>query len=177
MATMNAIGSQYPFATADYGAASVTYAKIQNVAASSLLGNPTGSPATVEEITLGTGLTFSGTTLNAKITLPFTTVSGTSQSAAVNNGYFTNNASLVTVTLPAAASVGDVVEVAGQGAGGWLLAQNAAQLIHGTNGAVTTTGTGGSLASTNQWDIITVRCVIANTTWTVDNCQGNLTVV
>lgn len=42
----------------------VTYAKIQNVAASKLLGNPTGSAAAPSEITLGTGLSFSGSTLN-----------------------------------------------------------------------------------------------------------------
>lgn len=43
----------------------VTYAKIQNVAATRLLGNSTGSPAAPEEITLGTNLSFTGTTLNA----------------------------------------------------------------------------------------------------------------
>lgn len=43
--------------------AAVTYAKVQNVGASSLLGNPTGSPAAPSEITLGSGLSFSGTTL------------------------------------------------------------------------------------------------------------------
>jgi len=43
--------------------AAVTYAKMQNVAATSLLGNPTSSPASPGEITLGSGLTFSGTTL------------------------------------------------------------------------------------------------------------------
>jgi hypothetical protein len=43
----------------------VTYAKIQNVATVSLLGNPTGAPAAVSEITLGSGLSFSGTTLIA----------------------------------------------------------------------------------------------------------------
>jgi hypothetical protein len=46
-------------------AAAVTYAKIQNVGASKLLGNPTGSPGSVSEITLGTNLSFTGSTLNA----------------------------------------------------------------------------------------------------------------
>jgi hypothetical protein len=43
----------------------VTYAKIQDVSAISLLGNPTGSSAAASEITLGSGLSFSGTTLTA----------------------------------------------------------------------------------------------------------------
>jgi len=51
----------------------VTYAKIQNVAATSLIGNPTGSAAAPTAITIGTGLSFSGTTLNAGIR---TSVSG-----------------------------------------------------------------------------------------------------
>lgn len=45
--------------------AAITYAKMQNEGASSLLGNPTGSPASPSEITLGSGLAFSGTTLIA----------------------------------------------------------------------------------------------------------------
>lgn len=45
----------------------VTYAKIQNVAATSLIGNPTGSAAAPTAITLGTGLSFSGTTLNSSV--------------------------------------------------------------------------------------------------------------
>jgi hypothetical protein len=43
----------------------VTYAKVQNVSASKLLGNPTGSAAAPSEITLGSGLSFTGSTLNA----------------------------------------------------------------------------------------------------------------
>lgn len=43
--------------------AAVTYAKMQNVAASRLLGNPTGAPAAPAEITLGATLAFSGTAL------------------------------------------------------------------------------------------------------------------
>jgi hypothetical protein len=42
----------------------VTYAKFQQVAASSLVGNPTGSLANAQGITLASTLTFSGTTLD-----------------------------------------------------------------------------------------------------------------
>ncbi len=49
--------------TTQLAAAGVTYAKIQNEAARTLLGNPTGAPAATSELTLGAGLSFSGTTL------------------------------------------------------------------------------------------------------------------
>lgn len=48
----------------------VTYAKIQTVGADKLLGNPTGSSAIPSEITLGTGLSFTGSTLNSSGSLP-----------------------------------------------------------------------------------------------------------
>jgi hypothetical protein len=147
-------------------------------------------------ITLGGSLTLSGaftTTLTATATtsvtlptsgtlattqgLPMTVVSGTSQSAAVNNAYISNNAGLCTITLPSTAAVGDTIQVGGLGAGGWKVAQNASQLIH-IGSAVTTTGTGGSLASTNAGDTIAqIRCVVANTTWVCFGIQGNITVV
>lgn len=107
--------------------------------------------------------------------LPATVVSGTSQAAAVNNSYIANNASLVTITLPSTAAVGGVINIGGLGAGGWLLAQNAGQQIHFGNMA-TTSGTGGSVASQNQYDNITLQCVVANTTFVVQASQGNMTV-
>ncbi len=55
----NAVG------TAEIANSAVTYAKVQNVAAARLLGNPTGSATAPSEITLGTNLSFTGTTLNA----------------------------------------------------------------------------------------------------------------
>lgn len=48
--------------------ANVTYAKIQNIVAARLLGNPTGSAAAPSEISLGTGLAFTGTTVAAALT-------------------------------------------------------------------------------------------------------------
>ena len=112
---------------------------------------------------------------SASSNLPVTVVSGTSQTAAVNNSYIANNASLVTITLPPTAAVGGVVNVGGLGAGGWLIAQNSGQIIHFGNMA-TTSGTGGSVASQNQYDNITVQCVVANATWVVQASQGNMTV-
>lgn len=103
-------------------------------------------------------------------------VTGTSQSMAVANGYILNNAGLVTATLPLTAAVGDIIEIVGKGAGGWLLAQNASQLIHFSS-ATTTTGVGGSLASTNQYDCVKIICTVTDTTWTVSSSIGNLTVV
>lgn len=128
--------------------------------------------------TVGTDpLTYTQFTINPSTIFSFVwnNVTGTSQSAAVNNGYITNNASLVTVTLPSTASIGNIVRIAGSGAGGWKLAQNASQLVNfGTS--VTTTGTGGSLASANRYDAVEVICIVANTTWVVISSQGNLTV-
>lgn len=106
----------------------------------------------------------------------FSAVSGTTQQAAVNNGYIPENAALTTITLPATAAVGDVVAITGYGAGKWKLAQNASQLVH-FQSLVSTTGTGGSISATTQYDCIVVRCVVANTTWVVENAVGNLDVI
>lgn len=108
--------------------------------------------------------------------LSWTDVTGTSQSMAVNNGYTANNAALVTFTLPATAAYGSIIEVAGKGAGGWAIAQNSGQTIH--FGSVnTTTGTGGSLASTLQYDTIRLLCTVANNDFTVLSSVGNITYV
>jgi hypothetical protein len=62
------------------------------------------------------------------------------------------------------------------GAGGWEIAQNAGQQIFfGT--ASTTSGAGGSLASTLQYDTVELVANVANVSWVVQHSVGNLTVV
>lgn len=103
-------------------------------------------------------------------------VTGTSQTIAVNTGYIADNAALVTLTLPTTAAQGTVFKITGNGAGGWLLAQNALQSVKFGN-TVTTVGVGGSLASTNAGDGLECLCVVTNTTWRVINSVGSLDVI
>lgn len=106
----------------------------------------------------------------------WTDVTSTSQSMSANSGYIADNASLVTLTLPSTAVQGSIISVCGNGAGGWSIAQNASQNIKFGN-QTTTTGTGGSLASTNRYDGVSLLCTVANTTWVILNSMGNITYV
>jgi hypothetical protein len=56
---------------------------------------------------------------------------GVAPQAKVDTGYVLTSAQLTTVTLPSVAVAGDVVRIAGGGAGGWRVAQNAGQFILG----------------------------------------------
>lgn len=104
-------------------------------------------------------------------------VTTTSQSMAADTAYIANNAGLVTLTLPLTASVGQTVIVQGKGAGGWSIAQNSGQTIH-LGSSSTTTGVGGSLSSTNQYDSIELVCITANDEWaSLGGPQGSITVV
>lgn len=148
-----------------------------------LIIGSTGNNAVPATLTAGTNIRI--TNAPGSITIATTgaasfswsVVSGTTQAMAINKGYFSNNAGLVTLTLPTTAAVGDMFKVCGLGAGGWKIAQNASQLIH-AGSSVTTTGIGGSLASTNAFDAISFVCAVANTTFCVtEGLQGNITVV
>lgn len=89
--------------------------------------------------------------------------------------YVDDGASLVTLTLPVLASIGDTYKVIGKSSGGWTVTEQSGQTIHfGTSTCTTTTG---SLSSTSQYNCVTIECITANTTFTVTDSVGNLTVV
>ncbi len=145
---------------------------IGSTGADPAFGTITSSDSSVT-ITLGAG------TLSLQVANPtpaWTDVTGTSVALVANSAYILDNAGLVTATLPATAAVGNTFTIVGKGTGGWKVAQNASQLIHfGTS--TTTTGTGGSLASTQTFDCVKLVCTVTNTTFTVYDCIGNITVV
>ena len=89
-------------------------------------------------------------------------ISGTTQLAAVNTGYIIGNAAQTTITLPAIAEVGSIINVQGLGAGGWVLQAAAAQII---NLGAAATSAGGTLTSANRYDSLQIVCVLANSTW------------
>ena len=133
------------------------------------------------DLNAGTGITItqSGTSFTINAIgggLTWNTVTGTSQAAAINNGYFANNAGLVTITLPAVSAVGSEIEVTGiNNATGWKIGQNAGnQIFFGDES--TTSGTGGSLSSTATYDTVRLICFTANAKWVAVSSMGNITV-
>ncbi len=65
--------------------------------------------------------------------LPPQLQSGITVQAVPNTSYVLTNSQPVTVTLPPAPKIGDVIRIAGTGSGGWTLAQNPGQSVFGQN--------------------------------------------
>lgn len=109
---------------------------------------------------------------NDNTTTPVTLVVNQAFAADVTGGVTT-----CAYTLPATATFGDVIRIAGM-LQGWTIAQNANQVIHNGN-LSTTVGVGGSLASTHARDSVTLMCVVggSSTEWTVIASKGNLTTI
>ncbi len=113
----------------------------------------------------GGGLTWSVVTVDTSFT--------------VDTGTIANKAGLLTMTLPATAAIGDEIAITGENTAlGWKIAQNAnQQIFFGTQS--TTVGVGGSIASVNIRDTLTMVCTVAgaSTVWTVISSIGNMTIV
>jgi hypothetical protein len=98
------------------------------------------------------------------------------QTAVINKGYFTNKATLLTLTLPTTAAVGSVLRVSGMTASGWKIAQNASEVIHFGN-IDTTVGVSGYIQSTLARDAVELICCVADNEWNVLSSVGNITIV
>lgn len=81
-----------------------------------------------------------------------------------DEGHIPTNVGLTTYTLPAISALGTVIEIAGESAGLWRIAQGIGQKIFIGN-LNTTTGIGGSVSSTDRYDSIKLICRVVNTTW------------
>lgn len=141
----------------------------------------TGSDPVLKTLTAGAGVNITNTAGSITIAasaggFTWNEETGTSTTMSVENGYIANNAGLVTLTLPATASVGEAVQVAGKGSGLFKIAQNAGQTIHFV-ASDTTTGAGGSLTALEQYATLELVCITADTDWIVIDSAGNFTVV
>lgn len=144
-----------------------------------LLGSTGADPVFATLTSTGGTITYTpgAGTLNLEVAgggISWTEVTGTSQAAAINNGYIANNGALVTITLPATAVVGSIVRIIGLGAGGWKVAQNANQYVRWDESNVTTTGVGGSLDSTDDHDAVELICTVTDNGWSVLSSKGNI---
>ena len=154
-------------------------------------GNPNGNLAgttyqlcwdTVDSIlwvctTSGTASTAVWTQVTSNAEGIWTLANSTPITIASDQRYVVSNgATLTTFVLPAVASFGTTFEIAGFSSGGWVLTQNAGQSVNFGN-LTTTSGVGGSIASTNQNDYVKVVCVTANSTWNVISSIGMINIV
>lgn len=145
-----------------------------------LIGTTAGDPAAAA-LTAGTNVSISSVsgsvTISAASVDLWDDVTSASVAMDANTGYTANNgATLVVLSLPTTSAVGDFVEVNGKGAGLWTIDQAAGQQIHFGN-VSTTLGATGTLSSTLQYDNVRLRCITADTIWTVVSSQGSLSAV
>jgi hypothetical protein len=144
-----------------------------------LIGS-TGAAPLAGTLTPGTGVSI----VNAANSITINAVGGgltwsniaASQTMVINHGYQCTGGGTLALLLPAASSVGDIIEVTLDGSTGFTITQAAGQAIRFAN-AVTTGGAGGSLASTAQGDTIRIVCSVANLRWNVLSAIGNITIV
>jgi hypothetical protein len=96
----------------------------------------------------------------------------------VNTGTIANKAGLLTMTLPATAALGDILEFTNiNTAVGLRIAQNANQAIR-LSGSLSTTGVGGYVETTQLGDSLKLICTVAgaSTIWTALGIVGNWTI-
>jgi len=99
-----------------------------------------------------------------------------SQTMLTNNGYMCVGGATLSLSLPTTSSPGDEIEVILSGSTSFTITQSVGQQIR-YGDVLTTSGAGGSLASTMQGDSIRLVCQTANAFWIAASVIGNLTIV
>lgn len=100
------------------------------------------------------------------------TVTTSTSATAVNTLYYANYAGTLAFTLPATATVNSVIEIVGQNtSNGWTVTAPSGDniIINNTN-----TGSAGVLIG-SALSTVKLRCVVANTTWSVTDYTGLIT--
>lgn len=99
------------------------------------------------------------------VSIEVSAASGTPIPVNVNSLYMPSNSSLQSYQLPLTThnDIGSIVEIDGQGAGGWRLLTAAGQTIQlASTGAVAST----SISSSSRYDVINI-ILVASSTWNV----------
>lgn len=151
----------------------ITYALFQQVAASSLVGNPTGALANAQGITLGATLSFSGTVLQTAAHTGDVTTSANSFATTIAANAVTNAkmAQMATQRLKGrnTAGTGDPEDITATQALDWIGATQGTVMYRGASAwAALAVGTAGQVLSTNG--------AAANPTW-INQAGGSTTQV
>ena len=127
--------------------------------------------------TSGSGDTITITSTGA-LTSCIEVLAGGPTSMVVDTCYIANTTSptLCELTLPTTSAQGSIIEVIGKGTGGWQIQQNASQTIREVD-SVTTAGVTGTITPLELNATLTMRCITADTEWSVISSTGNLTFV
>lgn len=162
----DAIGAPKVLSMASNGSlligSSVLAAAVGNITASGNISVTNGSNTIALSVTGTASLSFSAITSSGAL--------------VVNKGVIVTSGAL-SLSLPTTAAVGDVFYVILSGGTSWTITQAASQQIR-LGSTSTTSGVGGSLASSAQGDAIYFVCDVANLHFVAaTGTQGNITVV